>query len=161
MVELTEDVLISLLKEAPRTANEIARIVGSHHFTVYKALMRLILENKPIRVKKIGRYEIFWYDFFGNHMRKVAKNMYGDTLDESDLILITLFDNKAFDEASAVSIHQFKENLLKALEKEKRIVIIGNKVYLTKIGKDIARGLKDIWLTPKNKGKTEKVSLPI
>ena len=49
----------------------------------------------------------------------------------------------------------------KALEKEKRIVIIGNKVYLTKIGKDIARGLKDIWLTPKNKGKTEKVSLPI
>ena len=139
--------MVALLKESPRTANEIARIVGSHHFTVYKALMRLIISNKPIRVKKIGRYEIFWYDFYGQHMKKVAKELYGDTLSEEDLILIDLLNKEAFDEHSSVPIKDYKYDLITKHAEEKRVIVKDNRVYLTDIGKEIAEGLKDIWKT--------------
>lgn len=145
MVSLSDEILISLLQEAPRTANEIAKIVGSHHFTVYKALMKLIISGKPIRVKNIGRYEIFWYDFFGIRMKKIAKKLYGNTLSEEDYTLIFLFDNNAFDLESAIPIDpSFKKYITKHAE-EKRVIIADDKVYLTPLGKKIASGLKTIW----------------
>jgi len=153
MVELTDEILICLLQEAPRTANEIARIVGSHHFTVYKALMKLIVSGKPIRMKKIGRYEIFWYDFFDIRMKKIARELYGDTLTEEDFILIDLLEKNALNSESAVSIENYSKEYIKKHADEKRVVIEGNRVYLTEIGKKIAMGLKDVW------GKKKKVNL--
>ncbi|MCD6485429.1 MAG: hypothetical protein J7L47_10015 [Candidatus Odinarchaeota archaeon] len=156
MVELNEQLLLDLLKEAPRTANEIAKIVGSHHFTVYKALMRLMLKDKPIRVKKIGRYEIFWYDFFGLHMKRVAKEMYGDSLTEADLILVDLLEKKAFNKESSVPIENYNPELISGHIKEKRVTSEDGRVYLTEIGRKIAEGLKEIW-----KSKNSKVVLSL
>lgn len=43
----------------PRSANEIAKIVGCNQHTAQNELMELALEGK-IKHKKVGRSHIFW-----------------------------------------------------------------------------------------------------
>lgn len=87
-------------------------------------------------------------------MRGIAKMMYGDTLTVEDLILVDLLEKNAIDAESAVPVKEYSMHLLEKHAKEKRVVIIeGEKVYLTEIGRRIAIGLRDIWL----KSEKEKV----
>lgn len=52
--------ILEALSDEPTTPNEIAAKVGLNQKTAQTVLLELVRENKDIRVKKIGRYRIFW-----------------------------------------------------------------------------------------------------
>ncbi|MCD6514309.1 MAG: hypothetical protein J7L07_05235 [Candidatus Odinarchaeota archaeon] len=139
---------MALVKEEPRTATELANILGINHVSVNKRLMKLVIAGERIKMKKIGRYEIFWYDFYSEFMKNVAKNMFGEKLSKEDLVLVNLLDRDATSPDSAIPIREIGDkDIFKRHIEEKRVVLTDDgKVYLTEIGVLIARGLKDIWI---------------
>ena len=52
--------VLAVLTDEPCTPNEIAEKVELNQKTVQTVLLELLNENKQIRMKKIGRYRIFW-----------------------------------------------------------------------------------------------------
>mgnify|MGYP000226892092 CR=1 FL=1 len=53
--------VIDMLKQEPRTANELAHKLKIHHHTAKRLLLELALKNKSITSKKVGRYKIWWW----------------------------------------------------------------------------------------------------
>lgn len=58
--------VLAALTEEPCTPNEIAEKVNLNQKTAQTVLLELLNENKQIRMKKIGRYRIFWKVSGGN-----------------------------------------------------------------------------------------------
>ncbi len=54
-----EKVYSALISE-PQTPNEIAKSIKLNQKTVQMALFQLINEKKDVRMKKVGRYRLFW-----------------------------------------------------------------------------------------------------
>jgi len=145
--KMIDELLVAFVKEEPRTATELANILGINHVSVNKRLMKLIIAEK-IKMKKIGRYKIFWYDFYSEFMKNVAKSMFGEELSREDLVLVNLLDRDATSPDSAIPIREIGDkDVFKRHVEERRVSLTDDgKVYLTKIGVLIARGLKDIWI---------------
>ncbi|MGQ4834515.1 MAG: hypothetical protein ACP6IS_11560 [Candidatus Asgardarchaeia archaeon] len=143
-----DELLVALIKEEPRTATELAKVLGVNNVSVYKRLMKLIIAGERIKMKKIGRYEIFWYDFYSEFMKNVAKNMFGENLSSEDLVLVKLLVRNATSPESAIPIEEIGDkDIFKRHIDEKRVALTEDgKVYLTKIGVLVAKGLKDIWI---------------
>jgi len=146
--KMIDELLVAFVKEEPRTATELANILGINHVSVNKRLMKLIIAGEKIKMKKIGRYEIFWYDFYSEFMKNVAKSMFGEKLSREDLVLVNLLDRDATSPDSAIPIREIGDkDVFKRHVEEKRVVLTDDsKVYLTKIGVLVAKGLKEIWM---------------
>lgn len=52
--------VLSVVTDEPCTPNEIAAKAKVNQKTAQTVLLELLHENKQIRMKKIGRYRIFW-----------------------------------------------------------------------------------------------------
>ncbi len=50
----------TLKKTEPLTPTEIAELVNLNHKTVQSILLDLIATKKDVKMKKIGRYRLFW-----------------------------------------------------------------------------------------------------
>lgn len=145
MEEALRERILSLLEEEPSTPTELARILGSHHFTIAKLLSRLMMENPVIKSKKVGRYEIFWIkteplEEYINYVRETTP------LTARIKVLVALYNKRAFDPEGAVSTKVFSEEERKLIDeltaKQRVIVTTGGQVYLTELGKGIAEGAK-------------------
>ena len=143
-----DELLVALIKEEPRTATELAKVLGVNNVNVHKRLMKLIIAGEKIKMKKIGRYEIFWYDFYSEFMKNVAKSMFGEELSREDHVLVNLLDRDATSPDSAIPIREIGDkDIFKRHIEEKRVSLTDDgKVYLTKIGVLVAKGLKEIWM---------------
>ena len=104
-----DELLVALIKEEPRTATELAKVLGVNNVNVHKRLMKLIIAGEKIKMKKIGRYEIFWYDFYSEFMKNVAKSMFGEELSREDHVLVNLLDRDATSPDSAIPIGEIDD----------------------------------------------------
>jgi hypothetical protein len=60
MTDKTELIYESLKKTEPQTPSEIADSVHLNQKTVQTILLELIHTNENVKMKKIGRYRLFW-----------------------------------------------------------------------------------------------------
>jgi len=55
-----EKVLKELKETEPQTPSEISKKIGIHEKTVQTILLELLSTNDKVKMKKIGRYRLFW-----------------------------------------------------------------------------------------------------
>ena len=55
-----ERVLKELKKTEPQTPNEISKKLGINEKTVQTILLGMLSTNDKVKMKKIGRYRLFW-----------------------------------------------------------------------------------------------------
>jgi predicted ArsR family transcriptional regulator len=56
-----EEKILNELKETePQTPNEISKKIGINEKTVQTILLELLSTNDKVKMKKIGRYRLFW-----------------------------------------------------------------------------------------------------
>jgi DNA-binding IclR family transcriptional regulator len=55
-----EKVLKELKETEPQTPSEISKKIGIHEKTVQTILLELLSTNDTVKMKKIGRYRLFW-----------------------------------------------------------------------------------------------------
>lgn len=55
-----ERVYNALKKTEPQTPNDIAKVLGLNQKTVQNILLELALTRDDVKMKKIGRYRLFW-----------------------------------------------------------------------------------------------------
>jgi hypothetical protein len=137
--------IFSLLQEEPYTPTELSRMLGTHHFTVAKVLSRLMMESPVIKSKKVGRYEVFWIkkeplEEYVSYVRDVTP------LSPRIEVLVALYNMGALSSEKAVSISGFSKEQRKLIDelagKQRVIVTTSGLVYLTELGKGIAKGAK-------------------
>ncbi|KPV62397.1 MAG: hypothetical protein AOA65_1848 [Candidatus Bathyarchaeota archaeon BA1] len=144
-MENLRDKISLLIEEEPRTATELSRMLGSHHFTIAKLLSRLMMENPSIKSKKVGRYEIFWIkreplEGYVSYVRETT------SITPRINVLVSLYNKKAFDPEKAASAEDFSEEERKIIDelaaKQRVIVTTRGHIYLTELGRGIAEGAK-------------------
>lgn len=62
MSEETMERVYKALTYEPQTPNEIAKKLKLHQMTVQMALFQIMNEKHDVKVKKVGRYRLFWKD---------------------------------------------------------------------------------------------------
>jgi len=58
--EDTMQIVYKALTSEPQTPNEIAKIIKLNQKTVQMALFQIMSENDDVKMKKVGRFRIFW-----------------------------------------------------------------------------------------------------
>jgi predicted ArsR family transcriptional regulator len=58
--ETVKRIYEALKNSEPQTPYEIAKTLGINQKTAQSVLLEMVLTRKNVRLKKIGRYRIFW-----------------------------------------------------------------------------------------------------
>jgi len=136
--------ILTLLREQPYTPSELASILRMHHYTVEKTLMQLSTSNPEVRCKSMGRYKVYW-------VRRESPEEYSEFIREifprttpEIQMLLRLLEDEALTPEKAISIKNFADEELKTLDslasKQRVVVTTSGKVYLTELGRDVAKG---------------------